>query len=54
MSKKAVTVRQGCFEKDRQLFKHVFAIQRTVPDLAFKQSLTFRKTAMAPCFYNAR
>lgn len=53
MRNKALTVRQGSFEKDRQLFEHVFVIQRTVPDLVFKQSLTFGQSAMTSCFHNA-
>ena len=50
---KVFTVRQGCFEKDRQLFEHEFVIQRTVPDLVFKQSLTFCKSSVSSCFHNA-
>ena len=53
MKNKELTVRQGCFDKDRQLFNHVFVIQSTVPDLVFKQSLTFRKSSMTSGFHNA-
>ena len=53
MKHKVFTIRQGCFEKDGQLFEHEFVIQRAVPDLVFKQSLAFRESAMASCFHNA-